>query len=205
MTPKLPSWRGAAHVRNLAAGGLGLAYRLQAFGAHHIGTSGPVIVVCSSEAVLAGSLIQAIAPRPVHVIPNAAMSAVVPPSMLAAMGAIVPTSTAAIHAQEAALRALADGRAVAVIGSLVDPAWLVAMSKAPVLCVTLVGEHGSVPTDPPRIRSLVRAYVSDQHGIPTAWDPLSVSTRAAVTERLRQLTADADDKALRRAGLWEAS
>jgi len=201
----LPSWRGAAHVRNLSAGGLGLLYRLQAFGAHHIGTAGPLIVLCPSEAVLAGTVLQAIAPRPLHLIPNAAMTAVVPTPILSSLGAIVPSSTAAIAAQEAALQAIADNRAVAIVGSLVDPAWLVAVSRAPVVCVTLVGEQGRVPTDPPRIRSRVRAYVSMQHQVAVAGDPLHVSTRAAVTEQLRQLRADADDQALRRAGLWEAS
>jgi hypothetical protein len=205
VTPALPSWIGAANMRNLSAGGLSLLYRLQASGAHHIGTSGPLILLCSSEAVLAGTVLQAIAPRPVHVIPNAAMSAVLPPSILTSMGAIVPSSTAAIAAQEAALQALADGRAVAVVGTLVDPAWLVAASQSPVLCVTLVGEQGRVSTDPPRVRSLVRAYVSDQHQVAAVGDPLSVSVRAGVTEQLRQLRADADDQALRRAGLWEAS
>ena len=170
-----------------------------------MGLTGPLILVCSSEAIIAGAVIQAIAPRPVHVVPNAAMSAAVPAVALHASGAIVPTSTAAITAQESALEALLDGRAVALVGSLVDPAWLVATSGAPVLCVTLVGEQGRVPTDPPRLRSLIRAYVSDQHAIAVSGDPLSVSTRAAVTERLRQLIADADDQALRRAGLWEAS
>ena len=201
----MPSWRGAANMRNLTASSLGLLYRLQGHGVHNMGLSGPLILVCSSEAVIAGAVIQAVAPRPVHVIPNAAMSAALPPAILRASGGIVPTSTAAVEAQKAALEALVDGRAVAVMGSLVDPAWLVAASQAPVLCVTLVGEHGRVPTDPPRIRSLIRAYVSEQHVIAGAGDPLSVSTRAAVTERLRQLTADADDQALRRAGLWEAS
>jgi hypothetical protein len=201
----MPSWQGAAHVRNLSAGGLGLLYRMRASGAHHIGSTGPLVIVCSSEAVIAGAVIQAIAPRPVHVVPNAAMSAALPAALLQASGAIVPASTAAIEAQESALEALTDGRAVAVVGSLVDPSWLVATSKAPVLCVTLVGERGRVPTDPPRLRSLIRAYVSEQVTIASSGDPLRVSTRAAVTERLRQLIADADDQALRRAGLWEAS
>ena len=201
----MPSWRGAAHVRNLSSGGLGLLYRLQAYGAHHMGSTEPLVIVCSSEAVIAGAVIQAIAPRPVHVVPNAAMSAALPAAVLQASGAIVPTSTAAIQAQESAYVALADGRAVAIVGSLVDCAWLVATSKARVLCVTLVGERGRVPTDPPRLRSLIRAYVSDQHAIAVSGDPLSVSTRAAVSERLRQLIADADDQARRRAGLREAS
>ena len=83
MMGTMPSWRGAAHVRNLSSGGLGLLYRLQAYGAHHMGSTEPLVIVCSSEAVIAGAVIQAIAPRPVHVVPNAAMSAALPAAVLA--------------------------------------------------------------------------------------------------------------------------
>jgi hypothetical protein len=201
----MPSWRGAAHVRNLSSTGLRWAYRMQAFGAHHIGTSGRVIVLCPSEGVLAGPLLQAISPRPIHVVANAAMIKALPPRVLEATGGLVPVGATAIRAQLSAADALADGRVVAVVGSQVDPAWLVAMSHAPVVCVTLVGEQGRVSTDPPRIGSPIRAYVSAQHRLPTLGDPLRASTRAAVTEKLRQVTTDADDQALRRAGLREAS
>ena len=205
MIVAMPSWRGAAHVRNLSATGLRWAYRLQAYGAHQIDTRGRVIVLCPSEGVLAGLLLQAISPRPIHVVANAAMVAAFPARVLESTGGLVPVGTTALGAQLAAADALADGRAVAIVGSLVNPAWLVAMSHAPVVCVTLVGEQGKVPTDPPRIGSPIRAYVSAQHRLPTLGDPLRASTRAAVTEKLRQVMTDADDQALRRAGLREAS
>lgn len=205
MTGGLPSWSAAANIRNLSATGLGLAYRLRVHGAHHIGTSGPLVIVCPSEGILAGALLQAISPRPVHVLANAAMRTVLPAAVLAATGSIVPEGETGVLAQFQALEALRDGRAVAAVGALVDPAWLVATSGAPVLCVTLVGEQGRVPTDPPRIRSRIGAYVSQQQVIEEHGDPLRVSTRAAVAERIRQVVTDAGEQALRRAGLWEAS
>lgn len=206
----LPSWSGAAHVRNISSTALSWTYQLRIHGSHHIGTSGALVIVCPSEAVLAGALVQAIAPRPVHVMANAAMRAVLPARALTMAGSLVPEGRTAVAAQRLALDSLQDGRAVAFLGSLVNPAWLVAESAAPVVCVTLVGEQGRVPTDPPRIRSLIHAFVSPPTVIRvqadgTTGDPLRAGTRAAVAERIRQVVADAGEQALTRAGLWEAS
>lgn len=201
----LPRWYAAAHARNLSAAALRLTYRIQGHGMHHLGTSGPLVVVCSSESVLAGALLQALAPRPLHVLPNAAMSRLLSPGVLAATGSIPVEVPTAIDAQRAALAALADGRAVAVVGAAVPASWLLAASGAPMAAVTLLGESGRVPADPARPGARIRAYGSEQVVLDIPGDPLRASVRAAIDERMRQILDDAHEVAERRAGLREAS
>ena len=69
-----PSWSAAAHTRNLASAGLRITYRIDVHGAHHVGTAGPLLLVTSCEGVLASMLLHGTAPRPLHVVANAAIS-----------------------------------------------------------------------------------------------------------------------------------
>ncbi len=194
----LPSWTGAANARNLASAALRMTYRLRAHGAHHVGTSGTLVLVTRCEGVLAGALIHATAPRPVHVLANGAMSDAVPERVLAAAGDIRPTGPGSVVAQQQALAALRDERAVVVAGSSVSPAYLVAASDAAVVPVVLVGAEGRVPTDPPRPRSRIDVYFSEPVSIDVPGDPLLATTRALVAERIRQVLADAEEQAHRR-------
>ena len=202
---RMPAWYAAAHARNLGAAALRMVYRLQGHGMHALGTQGPLIVVCPSEAVLAAPVLIALAPRPIHVLPNAALSTVASPTVLERIGAIAVHAPTAIDAQRSALQALNDGRAVAVVGSQVDPGWLLAMSGAPLVVVTLLGESGAVSTDPPRPGARIQAYAFGPVSVEIPGDPLRTSVREAVGERVRQSVADATEWAERRAGRKEAS
>jgi 1-acyl-sn-glycerol-3-phosphate acyltransferase len=199
-TVEPPSWYGAAHARNLTSAALRMTYQLRPHGAHHVGTSGPLIMVTTCEAVLAGSIIRALCPRPIHVVANAAMGQAVPPSLLAKAGDLAISGVGALATQRSALAALDDGRAVLIAGSEVAPGYLVAVSGAPVLPVVVLGADGAVPTDPPRPRSTINIYFSPPVGVPVPGDPLLAATRAVVTEHVRQLVADAGQLAGMRNG-----
>ena len=71
IAPAMPSWFAAAHTRNLASLVLHRLYRLQAHGSFHVGTEGPLVLVVPSRSPLAGLMVQAVAPRPVHVVAQA--------------------------------------------------------------------------------------------------------------------------------------
>ncbi len=195
-----PSWSGAAHARNLASAALRMTYHLRAHGAHHVGTSGALLMVTRCEGVLAGAILHATAPRPLHVLANEAMAATLPEAVLAKAGDVPVELPTAIRAQRSALAALMDERAVVVAGSAVPVGYLVAMSGVPVMPVVLRGADGRVPTDPPRPRSRIDVYFAPAVAISVPGDPLRASTRAVVAEQVRQIVSDAEDLANRRAG-----
>lgn len=203
MTPTLaapPSWNGAAHIRNLASIGLRAAYRITAHGAFHVGTSGPLVMVTNCEAAIAGAVLHAVTPRPIHVVANAAMMDIVPPKVMLATGGVPVGGPAAITAQRQALAALADNRAVVLAGRDLPTGYVIAASGAPVLPVVILGADGRRPTDPPGLRTAIDVYFSEPVAVPIGGDPLRSTTRMAVSEYVRQLVADAEEIAWRRAG-----
>ena len=195
-----PSWTGAAHARNLSSTALRMTYRFRVHGAHHMGTEGSLVLVTGCEGVLAGLVLHAAAPRPLHVVANAAMSAVLPSSALATSGDIPPSGPYSIRTQRQALAALADDRAVAVAGDAVPVGYLVAASRAAVLPVVLLGVSGRVPTDPPRPGSRIDVFFAPPVSVDVPGDPLRATTRAAVVERVRQIVSDAEKLAGQRSG-----
>ena len=196
----LPSWSGAAHARNLASTALRLTYRLHPHGMHHVGTSDPVVAVCRCEGVLAGAVIHATVPRPVHVVANEAMMAALRQGMMTKAGVIPVADSVAVTAQRAAHAAVLDDRAVVLTGSLVDPSYLIAVTGAPLVPLVLLGAEGRVATDPPRPRSRIDVYCFEPVPIAIVGDPLRTSTRAAVDEQVRQALADAENLAAIRSG-----
>lgn len=190
-----PSWTGAANARTLASAALRMSYRLRAHGAHEVGTIGPLVLVTGSEGMLAAAVIHATAPRPLHVLANAAMSAAIPERMLATAGDIPLSGPAAVLSQRRALAGLRDDRAVVVAGAGPWAAYLVAVSGAPVMPVVLMGEQGAVATDPPRPRSRIDVFYAPAVPIEVVGDPIAAATRAHVTERIRQLLVDAQEQA----------
>jgi|JI10StandDraft_1071094.scaffolds.fasta_scaffold21667_7 hypothetical protein len=190
-----PSWTGAANARNLASAALRMTYRVRAHGAHHVGTSGALLMVTRCEGVLAGALVHATAPRPVHVVANEAMDRALPERALSAAGDIRLTGPAAILTQRRALAALHDERAVVVAGSIVPVGYLVAVTGVAVMPVVLLGAVGRVPTDPPRPRSRIDVFFAPPVTLEVSGDPLRTTTRSAVAEQVRQLLADAEELA----------
>jgi 1-acyl-sn-glycerol-3-phosphate acyltransferase len=195
-----PSWSGAAHARNIASAALRMTYQLRTHGAHHVGTTGPLLMVCRSEGILAGAVLHATVPRPVHVVANEAMSSALRQGMMAKAGVIPVVAPTAVDAQHRALAALEDDRAVVLTGTTVSPGYLVAMSGAPVMPVVMLGAEGRVPTDPPRPRSRIDVYYFEPFEVGVAGEPWRTTTRAAVDERIRQLLSDAEQVAAMRSG-----
>jgi hypothetical protein len=195
-----PSWHGAAHARNLASAALRMTYQVRPHGAHHVGTSGPLLMVCRVENSLVAAIVHATVPRPVHVVANEAMSASLRQGMMTKAGVIPVVLPTAIDAQRQALAALEDERAVVIPGTAVPVGYLVATTRVPVMPVVVLGAEGRVPTDPPRPRSRIDVYYSQPVHIEVTGDPLRASTRAAIEEQVRQLSFDAEAVARMRAG-----
>jgi hypothetical protein len=195
-----PSWSGAAHARNIAGAALRMTYQVRQHGAHHVGTSGPLLLICRSEGILAGAVLHATVPRPVHVVANEAMSKALRQGMMAKAGVIPVTAPTAVEAQHRALAALRDERAVVVTGSAVPVGYLVAMTGVPVMPVVLLGAEGRVATDPPRPRSRIDVYFAPAVTLDVTGDPLRTSTRAGIEEQVRQLVSDAEGLAAMRSG-----
>jgi 1-acyl-sn-glycerol-3-phosphate acyltransferase len=177
-----------------------MTYRMRAHGAHHVGTSGALLLVTRSEGMLTGAILHAAAPRPLHVLANAAMSTAFSRGVLTRAGDIPVERPTAIHAQQVALAALADERAVVVAGGDLPVGYLVAVTGVDVMPVVLLGADGRVPTDPPRPRSRIDVYFAPAVSVSVPGDPLRASTRAAVAEQVRQIVSDAEDLAAMRAG-----
>lgn len=194
----MPSWTGAANARNLSSAMLRRIYRLQSHGQHFVGTSGPLLLVTRCEGVLAGALLLACAPRPVHVVANAAMSEAIPERVLAATGDVARSGPAAIATQRAALTALRDDRVVAVAGSGLSVGYLVAVSGVAVMPVVLLGAVGRILTDPPRPRSRIDVFFAPPVTLEVTGEPLRSTTRAAISEQVRQLLTDAEATAQQR-------
>jgi hypothetical protein len=150
--------------------------------------------------MLTGAILHAAAPRPLHVLANAAMSTAFSGGVLTRAGDIPVERPTAIHAQQVALAALADERAVVVAGGDLPVGYLVAVTGVDVMPVVLLGADGRVPTDPPRPRSRIDVYFAPAVSVSVPGDPLRASTRAAVAEQVRQIVSDAEDLAALRAG-----
>ena len=177
-----------------------MTYQLRPHGGHHVGTSGPLLMITRCEGVLAGPFVRALAPRPIHLIANEAMASAVPLGIMTKAGDIPISGPYAITTQRQAWSALDDERAVLLAGSLVSAGYLAAMSGASVMPVVLVGADGRVPTDPPRPRSRIDVFFSEPVHLAIPGDPLRSSTRAAIAEQIRQLLADAEKVATMRMG-----
>lgn len=190
-----PSWTGAANARSLASAALRMTYQLRVHGSHYVGTSGALLMVTSCEGVLAGALLHATAPRPVHVVANEAMNAALPDKVLASAGDVRLTGPAAVLTQRRALAALRDERGVVVAGSTVPVGYLVGVTGVAVMPVVLLGAVGRVATDPPRPRSRIDVFFAPPVTLTVTGDPLRTTTRAAVDEQVRQLLADAEELA----------
>ena len=191
--------RAAATARNLAGPLLRTAYPIDVWGAHHIPTHGPVLIVGDQPELLAGALIKSAAPRPVHVIATASVMQALPEPLLRAAGDIA-NSEPGIDAAEQALAILRDGGAVTVLGPLPAAGYLAAASGSPIGTVVVLGAAGRVPTDPPALRRRVEIRFGPVASIDIAGDPCAMTTIRAAGERIRQQLADAHAEAVARHG-----
>jgi 1-acyl-sn-glycerol-3-phosphate acyltransferase len=191
--------RSAATARNLAGPLLRAAYPAQVWGAHHIPARGPMLIVGEHPEILAGALIKAAAPRPVHVIATTAVMQALPEAVLRAAGDI-PNREPGIDAAEQALRILREGGAVVALGQSPAQGYLAAAGAVPIGTVIVLGAGGRVPTDPPALRRPVEIRFGPVSPIEVQGDPCAMSTIRATGELVRQRLVDARSEAVARHG-----
>lgn len=191
--------RAAANARTLIGPLVRAAYPTEVWGAHDVPAHGPVLIVGDQPELLAGALIKAAAPRPVHVIASPTVMQAVPMQVLRA-GGDIPSLGPGIGAAADALTVLADGGAVVVLAGGPSAGYLAAASGAPVGTVVVLGASGRVATDPPALRRRVAVRFGPAEPIDINGDPCAMDTIRAAGERIRQRLADARDQAWARHG-----
>jgi len=189
----------AASVRNVLGPVLRLAYPSDVWGAHHLPMSGPVLVVGDQPELLAGGLVKAAAPRPVHVIGTPAAMQAVPPALMQAAGDL-PCVQPGIDAAASALHLLASDEAVVALGPTPAPGYLAVASGAPIVTVVVIGAAGRVSTDPPRLRARIEVRFGPARDLGVPGDPCAIATVRAAGERIRQMIVDARVEAFARHG-----
>ena len=194
-----PTLRAAANARTVAGPLLRTAYPIQVWGAHHIPTQGPLLLVGDQPELLAVALVKAAAPRPIHVIATPSVMQAIPARIIRAAGDIACVEPG-IGAANDGLGILRDGGAVAVLGAIPAIGYLAAVSGAPVGTVVVHDAAGRVATDPPPLRRRIGVRFGPSTRIPIDGDPCALSTIRATGERIRQLLVDAQEQALARHG-----
>lgn len=191
--------RAAANARNLIGPLVRAAYPTEVWGAHDVPAHGPVLIVGDQPELLAGALIKAAAPRPVHVIASPSVMQAIPAQILRA-GGDIPTLGPGIGAAVDALEVLADGGAVVALAGGPSAGYLAAASGAPIGTVVVFGAAGRVATDPPGLRRRIEVRFGPAAPIGIDGDPCAMETIRAAGERIRQRLADARDQAWARHG-----
>jgi 1-acyl-sn-glycerol-3-phosphate acyltransferase len=210
--PQAPSTSAAATGRNLAALAL-RAWSLRVTGAHHVPTSGPVILAANHTGFLDGLVLVGSTPRPVHALVGSA--AFVPPweRLLRASGQIELSEgpdRAALHvaagvlAQDGAVGVFPEGHRgagdVAHVGH--EVAYLAHLAGATVVPVAILGTRppGGAADALPRVRARVDVLYGEPVDIRASGDPRRRAVLARTGERLRQVMADHVRTACRRTG-----
>ncbi len=195
-----------AHVRNLVGPVIRRLYRIRIHGAAHLPATGPVLLISPNEGILAAPAVASVAPRPVNVIPNASLSAVLGASGVAAMGGIPVHGEGAVEAQRRAASLLGHGAAVALFGGAVSPGWLIARCSPVIVPVIVIGDQGRVVTDTPRWGSVVDVFIGPAVNPPPRdlhAHGLNAPNRSEARSRAewaRQIVMDARSWAIQRTG-----
>lgn len=193
-----------ATTRNLLGPLVRAAFRIQVTGAHHVPTSGGLLLIANHPGIADATLLAAAAPRPLRVVTDAGAFAVAWSAVSAASGRIVVADESdASEALRVACDVIGHGEAVAMFpeGTLpsvdrpdrtaaLGPAYVQVRTGVPVVPVAVLGTHGRRPTDPPAPRSVVDVVFGEAF-VPSA--PTDACARAAivdVAEVLRQRLAD---------------
>lgn len=201
-----------AHARNLINPVLAKAYRLSITGAHHLPRRGGVLVVSEQHGLLDPTILASGLPRPVRVLMQSSSARPRLPAISHAMGRITIDASSSVWSPLVQARlALEQGEAVGVfIGSpftsdVMSPptavaAYLQARTGVPVVVVTLFDTAGKRPTDFPRPRSILECHIAPPVQMRGLKDPLSIVQLRQHAEAVRQVVADAKDRALMRTG-----
>ena len=195
-----------AHIRNLLGPLVRRMYRIQVHGSSSVPLTGPVLLLCPQEGILAGPALISVTPRPVHIIPNESLDRVIGSIGIENIGGIPISGPAAIATQNRAAAALRSGGAVGIFGGNPSPGWLVAKEAPVVVPVIVVGDRGRVLTDPPRIGSQVDVFFGPASTPPAVGEnrqtpvvPNRSETRFRA-EWCRQIVMDAQERAIQRTG-----
>lgn len=180
----------AATARNLTGPALRAIYRLEVEGAGLVPAGGPLILQIDGDGLLAGPVLKAVTPRPVHTIVSGALAEVLMGHSPGWAGDIALEGHG-FAAYAAACALLRSGEAVAILGesSLLGP--LLAASGAVVQPVTITGAGGKVATDPPRPRSRIGIVFEAPITVTSSGDPCALATVQQLRELVRQARADA--------------
>jgi hypothetical protein len=181
-------------------------YRIHVHGSSSVPLTGPVLLLCPQEGILAVPAFISVTPRPVHVIPNASLARVIGSSGIENIGGIPISGFAAIETQNRAATALKSGAAVGIFGGNPSPGWLVAKEAPVVVPVIVLGDRGRVLTDPPRLGSRVEVFFGPaviasavgEHELGQAAPNRSEARFRA--EWCRQIVMDAQERAIQRTG-----
>lgn len=194
---------GHAHTRNLLGPLLHRLFHIRLTGAHHLPRRGAVLAIANHPGLLDASLLAVALPRPMRVVVDSGVIPGVWHSLASASGRILIDEGE--DSQALALREAVDtltlGGAVAVFpeGELSDgtvehtraaAAYAQIRTACPVVPIALFGTHGSRPTDPPSVRSVIDVVIGPEWWPPTVDSANSRSAVIAHAELLRQHLAD---------------
>ena len=196
----------SAHIRNLFGPLVRRMYRIRVHGTSSVPLTGSVLLLCPQEGILAAPALISVAPRPIQIIPNGSLASVLGSSGIEQIGGIPISGPAAIDTQNRAAAALRSGAAVGIFGVHPAPGWLVAKEAPVVVPVIVLGDHGRVLTDPPRLGSRVDVFFGPaviasavgEHGLGQAAPNRSEARFRA--EWCRQIVMDAQERAVQRTG-----
>lgn len=201
-----------AHARNLISPILSRTYRLSISGAHHLPRHGGVLVIAEQHGLLDSTILASGLPRPVRVLMQSSDARPRLPVISQALGRITIDANKSVWSPLAQARqALEQGEAVGVFsyspfdGDVISPptaiaAYLQARTAVPVIVVTMFDTAGKRPTDFPRPRSILECHIAPPAQIQVPEDPLSISHLRQQAEAIRQVVADAGDRARMRTG-----
>lgn len=180
----------AATARNLTGPALRALYRLEVDGADRVPAIGALVLQIDGEGVLAGPVLKAVSPRPVHTVVSGALGQVLMGHSPSWAGDIAldghgfaAFTTAAAHLQQ--------GHAVAILGDPPILGMLLAATGASIQTVTISGAGGRVATDPPKPRSRIGIVFAAPITISPSGDPCALAAVQQLSEQVRQARADA--------------
>lgn len=206
------SW--PASVRNVVGPVLRRAYRVRVTGAHRVPRSGGVLLVANHDGLIDATVLATCGPRPVQVVTEPGTLGDAWARLAAVSGRIVLPEGAPQPALRSAVAAARRGDAVGMFpeGPLPEAAapglrptgpgaaYVQARSGVPIVCVALLGTHGSRPTDPPPPGAEIDLVFGQAFLPEPPEDPFRASALQDLAERIRQRLADHVAEASARTG-----
>ena len=190
----------SAHARNVGALFSRALYRVEVYGAHHVGLDKSLIVLASGVGASGLLMIKSVLRRPAHML--------IPQLTTTISGDIPIELPYAIDGQLLALQALQQGAAIGLDTEIIEPGFLVNASEATVIPVSMWWENKLTrecePWDgkPPSLRTQVHVYFGHGEKHDAVNPPASGISRTNqfATEWCRQVLQDHQEMVLHRLG-----